>query len=127
MRSVQRYLICPNRTLRSDFMTKKLPKLLIAFGTPILINGPIFQKVKVLSSWKLFKCDSSLWFSLETILFHNILFLCGCLVVKWVCDARASTRAWTLSGPLPPRCNGLQAWLVYQNEVPMGATNWCSN
>ena len=53
----------------------------------------VFQKVKVLGFWKLFKCDSSLWFSLETILFHNILFLCGCLVVKCVCDARARAQA----------------------------------
>ena len=56
-----------------------------AFGTQIenlTTKDLVFQKVKVLGFWKLFKCDSSLWFTLKTILFHNILFLCGCLVVK---------------------------------------------
>ena len=99
----------------------------IAFGTPIqnlTTKGLLFQKVNVLGLWELFNCDSSLWFSLKTILLHNILFLCGHLVVKGVCDACAQARA---HGPLPPRCNGLQAWLLYQNEVPMGATSWCKN
>lgn len=67
----------------------------IAFGTPIqnlTTKGLLFQKVKVLGLWELFNCDSSLWFSLETILFHNILFLCGHLVVKGVCDARERAR-----------------------------------
>ncbi len=92
MRSFQRYLICPNRALRSDFMAENHDKMDNAFGTQIenlTTKDLVFQKVKVLGFWKLFKCDSSLWFSPETILFHKILFLCGCLVVKCVCDARA--------------------------------------
>ena len=42
-----------------------------AFGTQIenlTTKDLVFQKVKVLGFWKLFKCDSSLWFTPETTL-----------------------------------------------------------
>ena len=74
----------------------------------------------VVGFWKVFNRDSSLWFSLETALFQKLFLLSGHLGPKGSCNARAH-------GPLDSRCIMLQAWLVYQNEVPMGATNWHRN
>ena len=76
----------------------------------------------VVGFWKVFNCDSSLWFSLETALFQKLFLLSGHLGPKGSCNARAR-----MVDHIYSRCIMLQAWLVYQNEVPMGATNWHRN
>ena len=88
----------------------------------IYINGPIFQKVNVLSSWKLFKCDSSLCFSLETHFarYHPII------LASWG-EMSNVTRASMGHGPISPRWMELQVWLVCHFDVPMVGTNWYSN
>ena len=47
------------------------------------------QKVVVVGFWKVFNCDSSLWFSLETALFQKLFLLSGHLGPKGSCNARA--------------------------------------
>ena len=94
----------------------------------LAINGPIFQKVKVLSSWKLFKCDSSLCFSLETdfVRYHPIILASwGEMSNVTRARARAGARAWFQ--PISPRWIQLQVWLVCHFDVPMVAPNWYSN
>ena len=82
----------------------------------------------VVGFWKVFNCDSSLWFSLETALFQKLFLLSGHLGPKGSCNARASARKRArMVAHIYSRCIMLQAWLVYQNEVPMGATNWHRN